>query len=131
MKETTTSRPWRRPTRPKPPDRPETTAPPAKPPTPARPTPAKPTKPPTPPKPPEVRIVAYRGVVRTASGRNVAFITLRDPATKRTVSGFLGEGEQRDGIVVKGFTEDEVEVGPAEGEGAKVRLGAQRKIVIQ
>ena len=88
-------------------------------------------QPPQPQRPPASRVVQYGGIIVTTTGHQVAFVTMRDPATRKSSTGFLGEGQKRDGIEVTGFTEQALEIKTPAGANVSIPLGRQQKVLIE
>lgn len=123
-------RPWRVPTNVAPP-----AATPKAPPTPgptARPIPAPtPQAPTTPPPPKPARVLTYRGYMQTASGQMVAFMTVTDPATKKSTMEQLSVGRKVDGIEIKEFTPETLEVMGPKGDARTIPKGGRKKIELE
>ena len=126
-------RPWRRPAETAPATQPPRSAPVvpkpavAAPPTAA----AQPTTPRTPAPPPPARVLGYRGFLQGGSGTQVAFVKVTDPATKKSSSIRLEVGRKIDGIEVKGFSGEALEVVDPNGKSLRIARGSQKKIVLE
>lgn len=92
------------------------------------PTPQAPAKPP-PPKP--ARVLTYRGYMQTASGEMVAFMTVTDPATKKSTMEQLSVGRKVDGIEIKEFTPETLEVMGPKGDARTIPKGGRKKIELE
>ena len=118
-------RPWRTPTTTPPAARPAAAPAAVAAPTP---TPAAPVKPaaPTP-----ARVLTYRGYMQTASGQMVAFMTVTDPATKKSTLEQLAVGRNVDGIEIKEFTPEALEVVGPKGDARTIPKGGRKKIELE
>jgi hypothetical protein len=126
-------RPWRRPN-----NTPTAAPKPLPAPTPAaNPNVVKPAPAPTPAEPPKpaapvpARVLTYRGYMQTASGQTVAFMTVTDPIAKRTTMEQLTVGRKIDGIEIKQFTPDSLEVVAPDGNTQRIPKGGRKKIVLE
>lgn len=125
-------RPWQRSTKPAATAKPTRTTPAARP-TPTRPT-AKPVKPAAsakPAAPPPARILTYRGYLESTSGTMVAFVSVADPATKKSSMVQLAVGRDIDGIKVTEFSGDVLQVIDPKGTPRQIAKGARKKIVLE
>jgi hypothetical protein len=98
------------------------------------PTPAATPKPPAPAKPaapPPARILTYRGYLQSTSGQMVAFVTVLDPNTKKSRMERLAVGRDIDGIEIKDFSGDKLEVVAPDGKPLRIPKGGRRKIVLE
>lgn len=135
------NRPWRRPATRRTPNQntPKTATATTR--TPKRPTgktiekpPAEPPKKPAPKKPatpPPARIFAYRGFLQGVSGTQMAFVNVTDPATKKRSSVRLEIGRKIDGVEVKDFSGEVLEVVDPKGHALRIPRGKRKKIVLE
>ncbi len=124
-------RPWRMPTNTtRPVATPATKPTPNVAPTPV-PTPAANPTPPTPAVPKAARVLTYRGYMQTASGQMVAFMTVTDPIAKKTRMEQLSIGRKIDGIEIKDFTPDSLEVVGPKGDSRRIPKGGRKKIELE
>jgi len=98
---------------------------------------ATPTPTPTPPAPvapaapKPARVLTYRGYMQTASGQMVAFMTVTDPATKKSTMEQLSVGRKVDGIEIKEFTPETLEVLGPKGDARTIPKGGRKKIELE
>ena len=97
-------------------------------PDPPKPVPVAPT---VPKKPPEVRIVEYLGIIKTASGKQAAYVKTGDPKTQESRIAFLTEGAKANGVEVQGFSAESLEVLDAGGKTSRIAFREEKKIVIE
>lgn len=90
-----------------------------------------PPEPPKPAAPVPARVLTYRGYMETASGQTVAFMTVTDPIAKRTSLEQLTVGRKIDGIEIKEFTPDSLEVLGPKGNTQRIPKGGRRKIELE
>jgi hypothetical protein len=69
--------------------------------------------------------------MQTASGQTVAFMTVTDPIAKRTTMEQLTVGRKIDGIEIKQFTPDSLEVVAPDGNTQRIPKGGRKKIVLE
>lgn len=128
-------RPWRRPERAAEPAKEDSTKPPATTktdtPTTPPPTPEPPEPPVAPEEPPPVRVLAYRGFMETATGQTVAFMTVTDPRAKRTSLQQLVVGQTIDGIEIRDFNPEVLEVVGPKGNTQRIPKGGRRRIELE
>jgi hypothetical protein len=120
------TRPWRKPAETSTTNRNTTpTPPPTRPVTPPKPKPAPPAE------PPASRVLTYRGFMESATGQMVAFVTVLDPATKKSRMERLVTGRDIDGIKIQEFSGDVLDVLAPDGKALSIPKGSRRKIVIE
>lgn len=120
-------RPWRMPTNTA---RPTPTPAPTPAPAPA-PTPAPAPVADVPAAPKAARVLTYRGYMQTASGQMVAFMTVTDPIAKKTRMEQLSVGRKIDGIEIKDFTPDSLDIVGPKGDSRRIPKGGRKKIELE
>jgi len=95
-------------------------------PTPApAPTPAKPAA------PPPARVLTYRGYLESTTHQMIAFVNVADPATKKSSMVRLSVGRKIDGIEVKEFSGEMLQVIDPKGKSLQIAKGGRKKIVLE
>jgi hypothetical protein len=69
--------------------------------------------------------------METASGQTVAFMTVTDPIAKRTSLEQLTVGRKIDGIEIKEFTPESLEVVGPKGNAQRIPKGGRKKIELE
>lgn len=77
-----------------------------------------------------VRVVEYRGILTTATGKIVAFIKALDPSTQKVTYAYLTPDSETDGIRIRSFTRHELWVVDPHGQERRIPFGQKEQIAV-
>jgi len=86
-----------------------------------------------PAKPPEERVVTFRGIMRTATGKQVAWVQVYDPAAKEEEprTRYLTVGRKIEGIEIRSVSESSLSVIDPQGQERTIAFRQSEKITIE
>jgi len=104
---------------------------PIKPKTPTKPAPTPAPTPAKPAAPPPARVLTYRGYLESTTHQMIAFVSVANPATKKTSMVRLSVGRKIDGIEIKEFSGEMLQVIDPKGKPLQIAKGGRKKIVLE
>ena len=80
---------------------------------------------------PAARLIEFCGTMTTATSRFLALVRMKDPETEVETLAFLPQGAKRDGIEIRSFTEQALQILAPAGVECVIRFGEQKRIVLR